>query len=493
MNRISLTIIGLLAFAFAQGANVVSTPGELAASLTGDVATVETLTVSGSVDARDLFYIAEKMPALHTLDLSGCTVAAYNGEPLEGKSSYAAATIPTGAFAGTGITTVKLPSPVIVGDMAFAGSALTSLNLADVDATLGTGCFAACKKLTSIKLGKGVKGGSYTFRDCIALTTASLGDIAAVGAYDFAGCTALSSVTSAGAIETIGDDAFAGCTDLQHFNFPASLSSIGKGAFMNTSLERADLSRATSLRSVGPWAFANDESLTVVNLPESASEIGAAAFFDCSALTSLDLPSSCTNLADYVLKDATALTGDMALPSSLQSVGNYSLKGVSGVTGIFIPGGVTKIGNGAMEGMTSLNTIDGTALTAVPELGEEVWAYVDVAAVRLDVKPDIADEFREAEQWQDFRINATDTGIDEAPVLGEIVVRGIYNGQNLSLVSTGAEIVVVDIYNLDGRLLAQAAPQSQTCTVDTSALEARIIAVRCYLADGTIAALKLAY
>lgn len=493
MNRISLLIIGLMASVASWAATVVAVPGNLSQSIAGDVAAVESLTVTGSVDARDLFFIARSMPALTSLDLSGCTIEAYRGEPLEGKSAYDAATIPTGCFAGTALSSIALPSPVVLGDMAFAGTKLTSVDLSQGSVALGMGCFASCGELASAKLGAGVAGGSYTFRDCTALAAADLAGLTAVGDSDFAGCRALSAVTSTGTLTTIGARAFFGCYGLKGFAFPATLTAIGDGAFMESGLERAELGSATGLKTIGAWAFAGDADLTAVHLPESATEIGPSAFFDCYSLSSLDLPSGCRQLPDYLLKDAAAMAGDVALPTSVTSIGNYSLKGASGITGLYIPGEVTSIGDGAMEGMTALNTIDATALRSVPALDNNVWAEVDQPTVRLDVHPDIADSFRDAPQWQDFRINATDTGIDNSPMASAAAVSGIYTGATLSLRSTGADIAVVDIYNLDGRLLAQAAPASSTCTIDTSALDAHIIVVRCFLADGTVAALKMAY
>ncbi|MDE6276656.1 MAG: hypothetical protein K2M06_00950, partial [Muribaculaceae bacterium] len=98
------------------------TAGSLRTAFT-DPENVLVLTVSGRIDASDLFYIDNSMPALTSLDLSGAEIVAYHGKAQRGLTEYAANTIPAGTLAGAGFTSISLPSGagLVIGETAFAG------------------------------------------------------------------------------------------------------------------------------------------------------------------------------------------------------------------------------------------------------------------------------------------------------------------------------------------------------------------------------------
>lgn len=466
------------------------TPGSLASS-GADYSTATELRLSGTVDASDLFFIGDKLNNLKSLDLSQCRIAAYKGEPLKGQSEYPSSTIPAAVFAGSPITTVTFPSGISVGDMAFAGSALTSLVVPEGTVSLGQGAFSTCSNLKEVTLTP-VKSGGYVFKDCTALQSVNLQGVSDISDSEFAGCTALAKVNGADALVSIGNSAFEGCSALDAFTFGRSLSTIGASAFAHTALERVDLA-STGLTALGDWAFAYNTALMEASLPASLPSIGKGVFFDCPALTQINLPAACAEIGDYALKGASGLS-QLALPNSVESIGELALKDASSVTDVTVPASIQYIGSGAMEGMTSLARIDGTNLTSVPELGNDVWAGIDQADIVLSVGESYVDDFKATPQWQEFTLRSVPTSAVN-PVVDELTessLSGYFDGRTLHLRAKGADVASVALYNAAGALLAYASPMADSVEMDTSAFDDSLFIVRCVLDSGKTATLKLA-
>lgn len=95
-----------------QAVVVENVAGELSSRLT-DTKVTE-LTITGSLDARDFKYMADKCNDLTAVDLSGAKIFAYEGaEPVFGQQiTYQADEIPQTSFFGKPLTSVVLPSGV---------------------------------------------------------------------------------------------------------------------------------------------------------------------------------------------------------------------------------------------------------------------------------------------------------------------------------------------------------------------------------------------
>ena len=133
------------------------------------------------------------------------------------------------------------------------------------------------------------------------------------------------------------------------------VGSIGDCAFYNcsrlTSIELPD-----SLTSIGSNAFSNCSSLTSIELPDGVKRIGNNAFCNCSGLTSVAIGSSVTSIGDYAFSGCSSLTS-IELPDSLTSIGDYAFSGCSSLTSIELPDSVTSIGSDAFYNCRSLKNI----------------------------------------------------------------------------------------------------------------------------------------
>ena len=136
-KRFHLLALLLATVLHLQATTVTSTAGKLSTILTNH--DVYSLTVNGTLDARDFLFINDELVHLRILDLTNATIVAYNSTPsdgmLPGAYIYANNTLPYCAFAGmVKLQTVNLPANLTAIDYgAFAGcKALTAINFPSV-------------------------------------------------------------------------------------------------------------------------------------------------------------------------------------------------------------------------------------------------------------------------------------------------------------------------------------------------------------------------
>ena len=151
MLRHTILTIALACGASAWALEITSAPGTIAALVGADAETATELTVKGAVDASDLFFIADEMPALTRLDLGDAVIVAYRGKALKSCETYAAATVPALCFAGSRIADVVFPDRKASSSTTALSPPRPSLpsQSAPRKATLGEGAFAACQALVS--------------------------------------------------------------------------------------------------------------------------------------------------------------------------------------------------------------------------------------------------------------------------------------------------------------------------------------------------------
>lgn len=471
MKRYATILIALFACAAAHALAVrVDAPGTLREAV-ADPASVSQLSVSGTIDASDFAFMAEEMTSLTSLDLGAAAIAAYEGEPLQGLRSFPAATLPQLLLAGTRIETITLPAAIrAIGDCALAGTRITSVVVPENVRSVGSGAFSGCTALRAADV-KAAAIADGAFAGCTSLEQISLPEGAAVSARCFAGDVSLAMVDAPGVV-AIGERAFAGCTALRQFDFGTGLTSLGAHAFAGSGIEKADLSACRALAAVGSGAFAGCTELTVLSLPAGADIAEAHALaMGCPRLVAADLPEGA--VPDYALTGAASVDASNAVAGATQ-IGDYALKGASATAELALPGSLEYIGDHAMEGMTGLQRIDATALSAVPELGDDVWHGVEQPSVRLVPSDEMLAAFQSADQWKDFDVRSmSSTGNVLKELDGRL--RAGFNGAMLLVECTIGGVESITVVDTDGRILATLVPDADgMAALDTSRLTTRI-------------------
>ncbi len=118
------------------------------------------------------------------------------------------------------------------------------------------------------------------------------------------GCSNLTEVVLSNKITVIPDYAFEKCTSLEKINFPTSLVQIRYNAFTETALK--DFQAPDSLREIWGYAFQGAKELMTVNLNKT-TKLGQMAFENCEKLTSIDLPSTLTEIDQNVFNGCKSL------------------------------------------------------------------------------------------------------------------------------------------------------------------------------------------
>lgn len=454
-----------------QAVTVSSTAGKLATVIT-DYGT-SSLTVNGTIDARDFKFIADELYNLKTLNITNVTIVDYTSSLSDGLITgvyhYAANTMPYCALTGmVKLETVNLPSNLTAIDYgAFAGcTKLTAISFPLSLKKIGDDAFNSCAALTQINIVNNISYlGSKAFAHCSKLTALVINPNGAIEIGDeaFADCQALNNVSIGTAVTNLGNSTFTACKALKKINImPGSkLKDIGDMAFYNSGLEEIDLAYTPHLEHLGAWALARTK-LKKFTLPAHVKKLDEGTLFYNNNLTKLEMPKTLAYLPDYMLAGCSHINGTPFMTQYLGNIGDFAIFNQSQHCKLTVPQGVYYIGSHAMSGLTCLQEITSEP-TKVPELGQNVWAGVNKSNVKLNVKEVSLNSYSTAEQWKDFIVNVAqlrgdinnDGYVNTLDATGEwkYLVEGITQdiNPNLTDVSTNGRVDVADIvaiYNI---------------------------------------------
>ena len=118
-------------------------------------------------------------------------------------------------------------------------------------------------------------------------------------------------------VSAITKGAFAGCRNLTEITLPfvggttrfgyifGADSYSNNGYYVPSTLRKVKITSATS---IGNYAFYNCSNLTSIELPDGVISIGDNAFNHCSSLTSIELPDSVASIGGKVFYNCSSLT-----------------------------------------------------------------------------------------------------------------------------------------------------------------------------------------
>ena len=179
------------------------------------------------------------------------------------------------------------------------------------------------------------------------------------------------------------------------------------------------------------------------NYYTSNDVIGIYAFYDCSGLTSLNLPAGITSIGNQAFQFCSGLTS-LTLPTGITWIGSDAFCNCSGLTSLNLPAGITKIYDFAFNGCRGLTSIYVYA-EKVPEIGRNVFDGFYAKKCTLYVPMGTRDDYRLSD-FGDYFENIVEfdaTGIDKTTTSTDVeeVARYSVNGQRLSAPTKGLNIV----------------------------------------------------
>jgi hypothetical protein len=380
------------------------TAGGLQDALSGDLSSVTSLAIKGTIDARDFKIMRDQIPRLVQVDLSESTILAYSGTKgtsiKSGIISYQANAVPEFAFYnnnGQGnktLISIVLPSNTIaIGNDALECCALTSLSFPASVTSIGQNAFAFCYKLASITVDP--NNSIYSSDNGVLLNKLQTKLIRCP--YAKSGSYSIPST-----VKSIDDEAFENCSSLTSLSIPASVTSIGHNAFtfcyqliaitvdpLNTSYSSTDdvlfnklqtelirypyaksgsYSIPSTVKTINDKAFEYCNLLTSIRIPASVSSIGRDVFDFCHQLTSIivdTLNSSYSSdngvlfnkLKTELIRCPLSKLGSYSVPSMVEFIDDRAFIDCVLISSINLPASLQIIGD-AFTGCNELNSIN---------------------------------------------------------------------------------------------------------------------------------------
>lgn len=499
MKKISLMsiLLCLSVVALAQGKTINITAGTLDEAVGGNY-DFTTLTVSGTMDVRDFAALNDNATSLTAIDLSGCAIVGYDSRDeqyLGYCTHFEANVLPSSAFFGfVELQEVILPASVTeIGNGAFAGcEQLRAVTLGSNLTKIGDYAFSGCVALQEVEFPLTMQRiGDYAFDKCAALEQVNLeqcNHLSYIGKRAFAQNVALAIVALPTAVGEMGNAAFAGCEKLTQVTFPQRIKTCGEGLFASAqALQVIDLSQS-NLAGLPAWTFAGCESLKDVSLPETITSIEEGAFYYCSSLAGIILPVGIDTLHPFAFAGCSGMQEITFMPEGLESIGRYTFYDNESAARVNIPATVAYIGDHGFDGCVNAAIFE-TPREMPAELGEMVFANMNVEEKELCVLTESIILYESAAQWQDFGKIGGASAVED--VVDNNTLRTMFESYTLRIVS-GEEMSDVRLYDTSGMLLAHLTPHATEATINTQSFVSNIYVLVVTTADNNRVVAKLA-
>ena len=314
-----------------------------------------------------------------------------------------------GAFSGTGITRIEIPSGFKLGDAVFEGcTSLNNVTLPSEMTTIPNGTFRGCTSLTGIVIPQKVtsigdtafseSGINYTIMNGVhSSDIIDISNISSIGAGAFSGCKNLNTVKCSKSLTSMGNSAFRN-SSLKTISIPedASISSFGESSFGYTNLSNFKV--PNNVFSLNSRSFVGCKELTTVTFHNKFTTLKESVFNGCSKLSKLDLPSTLTSMCDDVFNNAgtepAIAGGDAGIDLTLRTLPTYTdadgkshyahFKGIKTLTVVNAEDGtgVTELPNGIFANNDTLKSVTlNEGLTSVG--AEEFMNCTKLQSVKL--------------------------------------------------------------------------------------------------------------
>ena len=321
----------------------------------------------------------------------------------------------------TALRSVTLPSGLTsVPTGAFENCyALSEIDLPGTLQSISSDAFRM-SGLQKITLPLSVKSvGQYAFEQCKSLTEVDLGNVESLSRGAFYKCEALNSIVIPDTVKDLREDnIFMSCTSLANITMPAKAMPAAYDVFIDTAYYNTPSNWTDGALYIGNTLMCVNKSfdgtanyavkdgtlviadhafntmgggssyvkqLRTVTLPVGLKIIGDKAFYGCQSLTSINIPSTVSDVGERALEDTALYNG----ASNWQNNGLYvdgwlmSVKDVP-ITSFEVISGTTAIADGDLFSYSNRSGVKEIILPeGLKRVGESNFYYTGIQSVTL--------------------------------------------------------------------------------------------------------------
>lgn len=267
------------------------------------------------------------------------------------------------AFKGaTSLTGITLPETVrTIGYSAFQNSGLIQFVFPTNMTTINESTFENADSLVNVTLPPNLKTiKSKSFYDCDALVSINVPPtVTHLYEYSFGNCDNLIDINFQAGMELeLWNYAFANSNLLTTATIPAGVTEIALGAFKDSeNITSIDWSLAPNVTRINDFAFQNNSSLAVIDIPDSITSIGKDAF---TGTAWYDAQPDGYVVLDHVLyryKGALPTNGIIEIPAGVRVINEYAFTNARGqINEVIFPDSVEVIGKHAFSNVNTVLT-----------------------------------------------------------------------------------------------------------------------------------------
>ena len=193
--------------------------------------------------------------------------------------------------------------------------------------------FRGCSSMTSVEIPNSVTFIGYAaFRDCSSMTSVEIpNSVTYIGGYAFYNCSSMTSVEIPNSVTYIGDYAFYNCSSMTSVEIPNNVTYIGDYAFSNCDKLKNEINLHGDVYYIGnttnPYLVllsAKDAQITSCQINTNTKFIHSRAFYNCSSLTTVEIPNSVTIIGEYAFVGCKKLKTESNLYDNAYYIGNAS-------------------------------------------------------------------------------------------------------------------------------------------------------------------------
>ncbi len=358
------------------------------------------------------------------------------------------------AFYGSDLKSIDIPNTVtFIGYGAFRNcKSLTNATLPNTITSISSEMFHGCSSLTHVNIPNSVTSiGIYAFNGCTSLTNIDIpSTVTTIGMYAFANCKELTSITLPSTIDNIDERTFANCCNLTTITIPNTVTTIGIDAF-NGCTGLTSIEIPNSVTTIGNGAFTACRNLINITLPNSLAAISKRMFSHCSALTSIDIPSTVTYIGEGAFKACSSLI-DVIIPDSDPTIDAWAFCDCSSLESVTIPSSVTEVPIYTFAGCTALKRV--TCLSTTPPDVDTDYSFDNsiYSTAVLRVPASAISAYQKAEGWNKFKVveDMNETIRGDVNLDNEVNVSDI-NAVINCILSTDNDMPTADV-NQDGEV-----------------------------------------